>query len=186
MKYRWTIADERGSQTVEGELSPDQVSEMGMIGAVIEMLREYRCTRGAERHWGEHTEAEIAALAADGWTCEAGESWPFEAPTPPTEAEQLAAQAAALWALPDVPETVAAVLGRVQAVAALGVDISDWSFQGVTAAAEAAMATGGNALAILAASVALRTAWDRLVYHAGDMRTADRLWPALYDLASQP
>jgi hypothetical protein len=33
--------------------------------------------------------------------------------------------------------------------------------------------------------VALRTAWDRLVYHAGDMRTADRLWPYLYDIAVQ-
>jgi hypothetical protein len=120
-----------------------------------------------------------AALDALGW------EW-YEPPvveTPaPTEYEQIAAQAAALWALPDVPEAVAAVLARVQAVAALGVDISDWSFQGVTAAAEAAMGTGDK-LAILTASVALRTAWDRLVYHAGDMRTADRLWPYLYDIA---
>lgn len=76
------------------------------------------------------------------------------------------------------------VLARVQAVAALGVDIEDWSFQGVTAAAEAAMGTG-DALAILTAAVALRTAWDRLVYHTGDMRTADTLWPYLYDLATR-
>jgi hypothetical protein len=184
MRYEW--ATDQTAVTVRGELDARQVADMTAAGIALAVVRGYRCTRGTEWHWGEHTEAEIAALAADGWTCEAGESWPFEAPTPPTEAEQLAAQAAALWALPDVPETVAAVLGRVQAVAALGVDISDWSFQGVTAAAEAAMATGGNALAILAASVALRTAWDRLVYHAGDMRTADRLWPYLYDIAMKP
>jgi hypothetical protein len=123
------------------------------------------------------SEAEYAAAAAEYAALQSG-SAPLSHPS-------LAAQAAALWASPDVPEAVAAVLARVQAVAALGVDIADWSFQGVTAAAEAAMGTGDK-LATLTASVALRTAWDRLVYHAGDMRTADRLWPYLYDIAMKP
>jgi hypothetical protein len=180
MQYEWS----NNGVPVRGELDARQVADMTAAGVRPDIGRGYRCTLGAERHWGEHTEAEIAALAADGWECEVGEPWPYEALEPPTEAEQLAAQAAALWALPDVPEAVAAVLARVLAVAALGVDITDWSFQGVTAAAEAAMGTGDK-LAILTASVALRTAWDRLVYHAGDMRTADRLWPYLYDIAVQ-
>ena len=40
------------------------------------------------------------------------------------------------------------------------------------------------ALAIVAASGALQAAWLRVVYHAGDLRQADLLWPALYDLAT--
>lgn len=128
-------------------------------------------------HWTGTETAET--LAAHGYTV-----IPDPDPVPAqTEAELLAAQAAALYAVPDCAEAVAGVIARVQAVAALGVSIDDWSFQGVTAAAEAAMGTG-NAIAILTASVALRTAWDRLVYHAGDMRTADVLWPRFYSLAT--
>lgn len=127
-------------------------------------------------HWTGTETAET--LAAHGYTV-----IPDPEPVPaPTEAELLAAQAAALYAVPDCAEAVAGVIARVQAVAALGVSIDDWSFQGVTAAAEAAMSTG-EALSILTAAMALRTAWDRLVYHAGDMRTADALWPHFYSLA---
>jgi hypothetical protein len=105
---------------------------------------------------------------------------PPDAPAPPQPT-----QAEALMANADMQESVAGVLIAVQAVAALGVDISDWSFQGVTAAAQSALASADTArgIAILAAALALRTAWDRIVYHVGDMRTADDLWPELYDLA---
>ena len=134
--------------------------------------------RDGDTHFTDHETPE--SLAAMGYTV-LPDPVP---PTPPTEAEQLAAQAAALWASPDLRDAVAGVLARVAAVAALGVAIEDWSFQGVTAAAEAALAAGSaDAVAILTASVALRTAWDRVVYHTGDMRTADVLWPYLYDLA---
>jgi hypothetical protein len=123
-----------------------------------------------------------AGQVATAWTRVVRDGLSVAVPTCEPAPDQLATRAAALWADADVQGAVSGVLAAVQAVAALGVDIADWSFQGVTAAAEAAMGTGDK-LAILTASVALRTAWDRLVYHAADMRTADRLWPYLYDIA---
>lgn len=180
MKYRWTISDERGSQTVEGDLSPDQVREMGTICAAIAVLREYRCTRGAERHWGEHTQAEIDALAADGWACEVGEPWPMESPAPPDQAAILAARAAEVLARDGATAAVQAVLARVGEVAAAGVAITDWSYQGVTAAIESAM-TGDLAgdFALLRMGMALNTAWERVVMHAGTQANAYELWPAM-------
>lgn len=182
MRYRMTHAD--GTQ-VDAALTDEQAA--AMASEHPRPLATYRCTRGNERHWGEHTEAEVAALAVEGWTCEVGEAWPPEPlDIAAIQAADHLARARQLLADPDCREAVAEVLARVQAVAALGVDISDWSFQGVTAAAEARAAATEipTRLDVLTAAMALRTAWDRLVYHAGTMRVADELWPALYDLTT--
>ncbi len=89
MQYEWS----NNGVPVRGELDARQVADMTAAGQPPAIVRGYRCTRDSERHWGEHTEAEIAALAADGWTCEAGESWPFEAPVPTLAELQAAALA---------------------------------------------------------------------------------------------
>jgi hypothetical protein len=86
-------------------------------------------------------------------------------------------------------QAVLDVLAQVQAVAALGVVIEDWTFQGVEAALRAAIAAEadlGKKLALLEAGTMLRARWDRIIYHAGDMRAAYRLWPALVELATAP
>lgn len=130
---------------------------------------------------------------ADGHTVElAGDprrarraGWAETATAVPTVQDQAAAEAKRILADPDAADAVRCVLARVAAVAKLGVDISDWSFQGVTEAAERAGAKAEfpTRLDILTAAMALRTAWDRIVYHVGDMRRADELWPALYEVA---
>jgi len=103
-----------------------------------------------------------------------------EPPPPPDPAEILAARAAEVLANPDAVEAVQAVLARVGEVAAAGVAITDWTYQGVTAAIEGAM-TGdaSHDLALMRHGMALRTAWDRVIYHAGTMQTAQELWPAM-------
>lgn len=108
---------------------------------------------------------------------------PYVAPPPappPAPAEVLAARAGEVLANPDAVEAVQAVLARVGEVAAAGVAITDWTYQGVTAAIEGAM-TGDSAhdLALMRMGMALRTAWDRVIYHAGTMQEAQELWPAM-------
>ena len=99
---------------------------------------------------------------------------------PPDPSAILAARAAEVLANPDAVEAVQAVLARVGEVAAAGVAITDWTYQGVTAAIEGAM-TGdaSHDLALMRMGMALRTAWDRVIYHAGTMQTAQELWPAM-------
>jgi hypothetical protein len=102
--------------------------------------------------------------------------------------DPLLVEAQALMTNADMQESVKGVLERVMAIAALKVDITEWSFQGVTAAAEAAAyrIEVPTRLDILTAACALRTAWDRLLYHVESMRKADLLWPYLYDIAVPP
>lgn len=99
---------------------------------------------------------------------------------PPDPSAILAARAAQVLANPDAVEAVQAVLARVGEVAAAGVAITDWTYQGVTAAIEGAM-TGdaSHDLALMRYGMALRTAWDQVIYHAGTMQTAQELWPAM-------
>lgn len=108
---------------------------------------------------------------------------PYTAPPPeppPAPAAILAARASEVLANPDAVEAVQAVLARVGEVAAAGVAITDWTYQGVTAAIEGAM-TGdaSHDLALMRYGMALRTAWDRVIYHAGTMQDAQELWPAM-------
>lgn len=79
-RYEW----HNGAMPIRGELDARQVADMAAAGTALAVVREYRCTRGTERHWGEHTEAEVSALVADGWACEVGEPWPMEAPAAPS------------------------------------------------------------------------------------------------------
>ena len=176
MRYEWTS----NGSTIRGQLDARQVADMAAAGMSLEVVREYRCTRGSERHWGEHTQSEIDALTADGWACEVGEPWPMEVPAPPDPSAILAARAAEVLANPDAVEAVQAVLARVGEVVAAGVAITDWTYQGVTAAIEGAM-TGdaSHDLALMRYGMALRTSWDRVIYHAGTMQTAQELWPAM-------
>lgn len=103
-----------------------------------------------------------------------------EPPPPPDPAAILAARAAEVLARDGATAAVQAVLARVGEVAAAGVAITDWTYQGVTAAIESAM-TGDAAhdLALMRMGMALRTAWDRVIYHAGTMQEAQELWPAM-------
>lgn len=107
-------------------------------------------------------------------------------PLEPVDPLQSAAEA--ILADEDAVAAVQGVIARVTAVAALGVDITEWSFEGVTAAAEAAAAKTEvpTRLDILTAAVALRTAWDRLLYHCESMRQADTLWPYMYAIVTAP
>lgn len=124
------------------------------------------------RHAGRVIEiAGSAAMARRlGWTENA----------PPDPSAILAARAAEVLSRPGAVEAVQAVLARVGEVAAAGVAITDWTYQGVTAAIEGAM-TGdaSHDLALMRYGLALRTAWDRVIYHAGTMQTAQELWPAM-------
>ena len=99
---------------------------------------------------------------------------------PPGTAAILATRAAEVLSRPGAVEAVQEVLARVGEVAAAGVAITDWSYQGVTAAIEGAM-TGeaSRDLALMRHGLALRTAWDRVIYHAGTMKDAQELWPAM-------
>jgi len=93
------------------------------------------------------------------------------------------AEAQQIMTDPDAVDAVQQVLARVTEVAMLGVDITDWSFQGVTAAAELAAKNTETPtrLDILTASVALLTSWSRIIYHAGNTKQADLIWPYLVD-----
>ncbi|NLF18383.1 MAG: hypothetical protein GX595_14195 [Lentisphaerae bacterium] len=127
---------------------------------------------------GVQTHARMSAAAWAALGCV-----PYTAPPPeppPNPAVILAARAAEVLANPDAVEAVQAVLARVGEVAAAGVAITDWSYQGVAAAIEGAM-TGdaSHDLALMRHGMALRTAWDRVIYHAGTMQTAQELWPAM-------
>lgn len=74
--YEWSIE----GQTVRGHLTAEQAAAMRISGVDIAEVQGYRCTRAEERHWGEHTQAEIAEMTADGWTCEVGACWPSAPP----------------------------------------------------------------------------------------------------------
>ena len=127
---------------------------------------------------GAQTHARMSDAAWDALGCV-----PYTAPPPeppPDPSAILAARAAEVLANPDAVEAVQAVLARVGEVAAAGVAITDWTYQGVTAAIEGAM-TGDltGDFALLRMGVALNTAWERVVMHAGSKAAAYELWPAM-------
>jgi len=87
MTYQWTT----DGRTIRGELDARQVAELTAAGNAPQPVTGYRCQRAGELHWGEYTAAEIADMAADGWSCAEGEPWPPPVPPPPTLAELKAA-----------------------------------------------------------------------------------------------
>lgn len=130
-----------------------------------------------------------------GWTREIRDGRSVQVPTlveipaEPSVEDKLAAEAARILSDPDhgqdATEAVQGVANAVKRVAALGVDITDWSFEGVTAAAQLASGKVEDIAAkfdILQASLALRVAWDRWEYHAGSKVLANHLWGAAYSL----
>ena len=66
MRYTWIGSNGR---RLEGELDAQQAVDMG-ASVTLEVLRRWYCTRGVEDHAGEHTDPDIAAMRAEGWTCE--------------------------------------------------------------------------------------------------------------------
>jgi hypothetical protein len=85
-------------------------------------------------------------------------------------------------------DAVRRVIARVQAVALLGVDITEWTIQGVSDAAEAAVREAGvsgdleKAEELKLHGTCLIGEWLRVIYHCrGEILTADRLWPYMYD-----
>jgi hypothetical protein len=183
MRYEW----KSNGSPIRGDLDARQVADMAAAGMALAVVREYRCTRGAERHWGEHTEAEIAALAADGWTCEVGESWPFEINELPTQEQLFLTEAQQILTRDEgAVSAVQRVIQRVATVAALGVDISEWTIQGILDAADATIATNPAASQqIRDNATSLLAEWIRVVYHCNDsFSTADRLWPYLYTIVT--
>jgi hypothetical protein len=174
-------------RTIRGELTASQVADMTAAGVRPDIVRGYRCTLGAERHWGEHTEAEIAALTVDGWTCEVGESWPFEINELPTQEQLFLTEAQQILTRDEgAVFAVQRVIQRVATVAALGVDISEWTIQGILDAADAAIANNPAASQqIRDNATSLLAEWIRVVYHCNDsFSTADRLWPYLYTIVT--
>jgi len=87
MTYQWTT----DGRTIRGELDARQVAELTAAGNAPQPVTGYRCQRAGELHWGEYTAAEIADMAADGWSCAEGEPWPPPTPPAPTLAELQAA-----------------------------------------------------------------------------------------------
>lgn len=129
-------------------------------------------------------------MSADAWAglgCEPYVAPPVQPVPEPTAEAKLAAEASRILSDPDhgadATEAVQGVAAAVARVAALGIDIADWSFQGVTAAAQLASGKVDDIKAkfeILQAALALRVAWDRWEYHCGSMYAANHLWPYAY------
>ena len=108
---------------------------------------------------------------------------PYTAPPPeppPDAAAILSTRAAEVLSRPGAVEAVQAVLARVGEVAAAGVAITDWSYQGVEDAVMSQMTDDAiHDYPYLKMSIRLNTAWERVVLHAGGKQQAYELWPAM-------
>jgi hypothetical protein len=72
---------------MRGHLEPTQVAAMAAAGISLEIVRRRLFSRNTDRHVGEYTDGEAAALVADGWTqvrtLAEGEDVPPEPPVAP-------------------------------------------------------------------------------------------------------
>lgn len=193
--YVWV----RDGVQLRGELNPQQVAELVAEGIVAVLVQRCLLWRDGEFSVQEVTADDLAALQADGWAADglgdgeavvdpildplesrgwrektAGERTPLDS-TDRAHARVLLHDA-------DAVAAVQGVAAEIASIAALGVSIEELTFQGVEAALETALekeTNQGRINKLLRAGMKLQTRWNRVVFHAGSLRDAYRLWPEL-------